>query len=235
MWISHPATAQTAPPKDEIEIPAPLPIVPETETPRDSLPEEKPKKEDAISESGVDTFIAPDITEKPDYSRLSEKAEREVRLNALFDRLKLAEDEEAANLIAEDIWALWLESGSASVNLVLRRGADAQTKKNIKVARRLYDQVTLLAPDFAEGWARSSRLALEENNLSRALTEATRTLVLEPRHFYALWTMGNVFEQLGRGDEALETYREANKLHPQLKAVKDRLAELESTINGDVL
>jgi len=47
--------------------------------------------------------------------------------------------------------------------------------------------------------------------------------------------MGNVFEQLGRGDEALETYREANKLHPQLKAVKDRLAELESTINGDVL
>jgi len=78
-------------------------------------------------------------------------------------------------------------------------------------------------------------LALEENNLSRALTEATRTLVLEPRHFYALWTMGNVFEQLGRGDEALEAYREANKLHPQLKAVKDRLAELESTINGDVL
>jgi len=121
------------------------------------------------------------------------------------------------------------------VNLVLRRGADAQKKKNIKVARRLYDETTKLRPEFAEGWARSSRLALEENNLSRALNEAAKTLVLEPRHFYALWTMGNVFEQLGRGNEALESYREANKLHPQLKAVKDRLSELESDINGDVL
>ena len=47
--------------------------------------------------------------------------------------------------------------------------------------------------------------------------------------------MGNVFEQLGRQDEALEAYREANKLYPELKAVKDRLGALQSDIDGDVL
>lgn len=234
VWLPSYATAQVAPPRDRIELPPPEPVTPQLETPREEKPDEGEDKADT-SGNDIQAFTAPDIPEKPDYSRISENAERDARLEILFERLKKAQDEEAAELIAEDIWALWLESGSASVNLVLRRGADAQKKKNIKVARRLYDETTKLRPEFAEGWARSSRLALEENNLSRALNEAAKTLVLEPRHFYALWTMGNVFEQLGRGNEALESYREANKLHPQLKAVKDRLSELESDINGDVL
>jgi len=99
----------------------------------------------------------------------------------------------------------------------------------------MFDHVTALSPEYAEGWARSSRLALDEKDLSRALNEAAQALVLEPRHFYALWTMGNIFEQLGRQDEALEAYREANKLYPELKAVKDRLEAMQSAIDGDVL
>lgn len=47
--------------------------------------------------------------------------------------------------------------------------------------------------------------------------------------------MGNIFEQLGRQEEALEAYREANKLYPELKAVKDRLEAMQSAIDGDVL
>lgn len=173
--------------------------------------------------------------DKPDYSRLSAEEERTVRLDALFERLANAESEEKAELVAEEVWAIWLDSGSASVNFVLRRGTAAHKSGQKDLARRLYDQTITLSPDYAEGWARSSRLAMEEENLSRALTEAAKTLTLEPRHFYALWTMGNIFEKLGRNEEALEAYREAHKLHPQLKAVKDRLALLESNLNGDVL
>jgi len=99
----------------------------------------------------------------------------------------------------------------------------------------MYDNVTTLSPDYAEGYARSARLALEEDDLGRALTEAAQALVYEPRHFYALWTMGNVFEKLGRQDEALEAYREAHKLYPELKAVKDRLGTMQSEVDGDVL
>lgn len=99
----------------------------------------------------------------------------------------------------------------------------------------MFDHVTTLSPEYAEGWARSSRLAMEQKDLSRALTEAAQALILEPRHFFALWTMGNIFEQLGRQEEALEAYREANKLYPELKAVKDRLEAMQSAIDGDVL
>ena len=172
---------------------------------------------------------------KPNYSDLTEEAERAAKLDTYFKRLKAETNPEDANLIAEDIWAVWLDSGSDTVNFILRRGTAAQKRGENKLARRMYDNVTTLNPDYAEGWARSSRLALEEKDLSRALTEAAQALVYEPRHFYALWTMGNVFEQLGRQEEALEAYREANKLYPELKAVKDRLGAMQSAIDGDVL
>ena len=186
---------------------------------------------DIIPEGTEDSAVPP----APDYSEISAAAEREAKLTDLFAKLKAEENPEDANLIAEEIWVIWLDSGSASINLVLRRGSDAQTKNQNKKARRMFDNVTSLQPDYAEGWARSSRLALEEKDFSRALTEAVRTLSLEPRHFYALWTLGNAFERLGRQEEALEAYREANALYPELAQVKERLKALEAEVEGDVL
>jgi len=220
--VAGPAMAQDNPetkPKIQIEPPETI-IAP--------LPDEGDADAEIITEepAGID---------KPDYSQLTPDAERTVRLDKLFKRLKTETNAEDANLIAEDIWAVWLDSGSASVDFLLRRGTAAQKRGEIKLARRMYDHVTTLEPDYAEGWARSSRLALEEKDLGRALVEAAQALVFEPRHFYALWTMGNVFEQLGRHEDAVEAYSEANKLYPELKAVKDRLGELQNDIDGDVL
>lgn len=194
-------------------------------------------KSDANKDDGADD-IKDDQAEAPkgpDYSELTPNAERQARLDEIFERLQAETNPEDADLIAEEIWALWLDSGSASIDFVLRRGSAAHTRKDHKLARRMFDHVTELSPDYAEGWARSSRLALDEKDLGRALNEAAQALILEPRHFYALWTMGNVFEQLGRQDEALEAYREAHKLYPELKAVKDRLGTMQSAIDGDVL
>ncbi len=174
-------------------------------------------------------------SEAPDYSKLSKEAEKRARLDVLFSRLAKADTEEGGNLIAEEIWAIWLDSGSASVNLLIRRGTAAQKRKDLVMARRMYDHVTGLMPDYAEGWARSARLAIEEDDLNRALTETAETLIREPRHFYALWTMGNVLERLGRDMAALEAYSEAHRLYPELKPVKDRVEFMRNAIEGDVL
>jgi len=177
------AFAQDNRPTIEIEPPDPI----ETpEQPRELAPE-------TIIESEED--LAPTI-EKPDYSALTEEAERTAKLEGLFDRLQAESNAEDANLIAEEIWAIWLDSGSDTVNFILRRGTAAQKRSDNKLARRMFDHVTTLNPDYAEGWARSSRLALEEKDLSRALVEATQALIYEPRHFYALWTMGSAKNRL---------------------------------------
>ena len=196
----------------------------------------------AEAEGDIDTAVGA-LTEAttevpkalPDYSRLPESAERAVRLDALFDRLQAEDNAEAANLIAEEIWAIWLDSGSDSVNMLLRRGTAAQKRGDDRLARRMYNHVIELSPDYAEGWARSARLAYEEDDLSRALSEVTQALILEPRQFYAHWTLGNIFEKIGRTEEAYETYKEANRLYPELMPVKDRLEMMKGSIEGDVL
>ena len=199
----------------------------------DQTPEEDQAEDQAEALSGEGEEEA--APKGPDYSDLTPQAERGARLEKLFERLKSEKNSESAALIAEEVWALWLDSGSDTVNFILRRGMAAQTRGELKLARHMFDNVTTLEPNFPEGWARSSRLAYEEEDFSRALTDASRTLVIEPRHFYALWTMGNVFEKLGRQEDALEAYREAGKLYPELDAVKKRLGTMESNVKGDVL
>ena len=175
------------------------------------------------------------LKDETDYSQLSEAEEKSARLDKLFEKLAVEEDESQAELIAEEVWALWTRSGSASVDLVLRRGADAQTRLNFGLARRMFDNVTTLEPNYAEGWVRSGRLALIENNLDRAMAELTKALILEPRHFYALWSLGRVMEKLERLEDALEIYNAAHALYPKLEGVDKRREALMSSVEGDVL
>lgn len=216
------------------ELPAPEPL----QLPPLELDNPATETEEGVEAEAVDGIDGEDIVPEnlaPDYSKLSPKAERMARLDALFIKLSEREDEESANLVAEEIMAIWVESGSASVNLLLRRGSEAAAKGDPKLARKMYNHAVDLSPDYAEAWARSSRLALTQKDYNRALNESLKALAFEPRHFYALWTLGNVLEVLNRPDEALETYREANRLYPELKAVKDRLGELEAEVDGTVL
>lgn len=233
------AAAQVLPAPEPLPVPQINPVQPNIElapTPDgeedETADETADEAEDSAAIEGED--IVPDDL-APDYSKLSPKAERAARLDDLFIKLAEREDEESANLVAEEISAIWIESGSASVNLLLRRGSEATAQGDAKLARKMYNHAVDLAPDYTEAWARSARLALTQKEYNRALNESLKTLKLEPRHFYTLWTLGNVLEVLNRQDEALEAYREANRLNPELKAVKDRLEQLEIEIGGTVL
>ena len=212
------ASAQAPLPEDlpEIELPE---IIPQPDK-----PEEDPDAEDADEK--------PDL---PDYSHLPPKAEKEARLNDLFSKLKAETEADAGNLVAEEIWAIWLNSGSASVDLLLRRGTAAGKTGDVELSRRLYDHVTTIMPDYAEGWSRSGRLAYEQEDYNRAVVELTQALILEPRHFYALWSMGNIMESLGRADEALEIYTEAYELYPSMPQIKERKEALQAALQGAVL
>ena len=178
------------------------------------------------------------LRDDTDYSQLSEAEEKAARLDKLFEKLAAeadSEDGEQSELIAEEIWALWKQSGSATIDLALRRGSEAQGLGDLKLARRMFDHVTTLDPDYAEGWARSGRLAVSEENLDRALAELIKALIIEPRHFYALWSMASVMEKLERNQNALDIYNEAHKLYPKLEPVKKRRDALSSALDGDVL
>ena len=196
---------------------------------------------------GTEIPDAPAITPVPEFDdtedgkekrkdlTIRSESDRAEILDELFIELNIAPDEEAAELIAEEIWAVFLQSRSASVDFLLLRGISAQNRGDLVLARRMFDHVTRLSPEYAEGWSRSARLAIDENDLQRAATDVTQALVYEPRHFYALWTMGNILEKLGRTDKAFEAYEAAHKLYPQHEEIKVRVEYLRDGAQGQAL
>ena len=46
----------------------------------------------------------------------------------MFEKLRNAPSDSEANDVAMDIWASWMESGSPTVDVIMERGVDAQTR-----------------------------------------------------------------------------------------------------------
>lgn len=153
----------------------------------------------------------------------------------LFERLRGAEAESEAADIADDIWAIWRESDSATVDLMMRRAIDQMGRGEHDVARELLDRVILLDPEFSEAWHRRAGLFLLAENYPEAIRDLNQTLALEPRHFGAWMGLGFILEQLGGRREALESYREALKIYPLLPQAISAERRLARATEGEEL
>ena len=146
---------------------------------------------------------------------------------------QLAKPEGEAWRIAEsDILREWSKSGSASLDLLLKRGEDALDEGDPQSAIGHLTALTDQAPEFAAGWyARSSAFAAT-GHFGPAFDDLAKTLKLEPRHFAALTQLGVLFEEIGNPEKALEAYRESLKIHPHQQEAIDGVARLEREQTG---
>ena len=103
----------------------------------------------------------------------------------MFAKLKAATEEAEAADVAADIWATWMESGSATVDLLMQRTLEALGAEDTGTAHELLDRVILLKPDYPEAYHRRAGLFLMEENYPEAFRDLNEALKLEPRHFGA--------------------------------------------------
>ncbi|GGB71416.1 tetratricopeptide repeat protein [Henriciella pelagia] len=153
----------------------------------------------------------------------------------MFEELKNAPTEEEATSVALDIWAAWMESGSAAADLVMERAVTAQSLGDRELAHELYDRVISIQPEYAEAYNRRATVFLMEEKYDEALRDVNEALRLEPRHFGAWMGLARVLEQLGAKEEALIAYREALKIHPTLGPARSAEARLVKEKNGQGL
>lgn len=146
-------------------------------------------------------------------------------------------DPEAANplKIEERIVELWSQSGSDTADFLLRRGRDAMNAEGFAAAVGHLTALIDHAPDFAEAWnARATAFfMLEEYGL--ALADLEHVLALNPEHFGALAGLGLILEQMGREREALEAYRQSQRLNPHRDMVNDAVQRLAPKVDGPSL
>lgn len=134
-----------------------------------------------------------------------------------------------------DIEMAWSRSGSPAMDLLLKRGEQALDGGDAEAAVEHLTALTDHAPDFPEGWNARANAWLAAGEFGPAIADLRRALILEPRHWGALATLGQVFEEMDQPDRALAAYRASFGLNPHQDAVKDAIARLEKELAGVAL
>lgn len=154
------------------------------------------------------------------------------QLEQLYTELSASQSAESAAQTEERIWAIWSQSGSPTVDVLLDRASAAETAGEVDLAMSFLDQASALAPNFAEPWNRRASIAYRAHDYPGAIASIQETLKREPRHFGALAGLGLIYEELGQERAALEAYRAALAVHPYYDVAKRGAARLEPRVDG---
>jgi tetratricopeptide (TPR) repeat protein len=152
---------------------------------------------------------------------------RAARLDALFDSLKTAKSDTAAEAAENGILSVWLQSGSDTVDLMMTWALKAMEAKDYSAALDFLGRITQIRPDFVEGWNKRATVYYLTDDYARSLSDIRHVLALEPRHFGALAGLGSILRELGEDREALVAYRAALAADPHMDEVRKAIDELE--------
>ena len=158
--------------------------------------------------------------------------EPSIKLDTLFDALKIAPDEGSAKAIEERIWAVWVVSGSDTCNLLMTRVKAASDDKDYDLAIKLLGAVIAINPKYVEAWNQRATIYYLKDDYGHALADLREVLALEPRHFGAWSGLGLILQDIGDDRHALEAYRKALAIDPHLEHIPDVVKTLTEKVEG---
>lgn len=154
-------------------------------------------------------------------------------LDDLFARLGKTATSEAAKPIEQEILLQFLQSGSATVDLLMTR-ADALLEGGDKDnAAKILEAVTRIAPGYAEGWHQKGKLEAETGHDTAALVSLQKAVTLNPREFAALVDLGDMLAEYGAKPAALASFKRALALDPHFEGLDKRVEGLARDVEGE--
>ena len=201
----------------------------------------------AFAQSEAEPEVLPPVAQQPgsesqpeaddSVQPLPRDATEQVRaahLDQLFGRLAMADNPDWER-VQRQIWAAWNHSGSPSMDFLAHRADAAMAEQDYEAAMVFLNDLVRLAPDFAEGWNKRATLHFVLEDYGRSLDDIARTLKLEPRHFGALSGLGIILDRVGDKPGALEAYRRAVEIHPNLPGAQEGIRKLSKEVEGQRL
>ena len=158
--------------------------------------------------------------------------DRTRNLDFLFGALKAAPDAASAKQVENRIWALWVASGSDTANLLMTRVKTAIEANDLNLAVQLLDAVVKIKPDYIEAWNRRATIHYMRKEFGESLQDIRQVLIREPRHFGALSGLGMILQEFGDEKRALEAFRRALEIHPNLQKIPDLVKTLTEKVEG---
>jgi len=132
----------------------------------------------------------------------------------------------------QGLWLLWTRSGDAAIDALMARATEAMQSGQYAEAVKLLDQVVKRKPDFAEGWNRRATVHYLAGELRKSIADCDEVLKRNPGHFGALSGLGQIYLQLDDEQKALEWFRRALEVNPNMLSVEMNVRMLEERLKS---
>ena len=153
----------------------------------------------------------------------------EAEAAPLYERLR--DEHPAVRSYAEQaLWLVWSRSGDTAVDRLMEQGLEQMHARRYDEAIATFSQVIRRKPAFAEGWNKRATARHLAGDYRRSLADCAEVLKRNPRHFGALSGAGLNHLQLEEPRRALEWFRRALEVNPNLEGVKVEIRQLEERL-----
>jgi tetratricopeptide (TPR) repeat protein len=150
--------------------------------------------------------------------------------NHVLGRALQDEDRTVRMLSENGIRSVWLRGGTEDqrrqLNVIVRLNSAQHYDEAIRRATGLLRT----AGGFAEAWNQRAIAHFALGHYSESIRDCHQALELNPYHFAAAAGMGHAYLKLGNQVSALECFRRALGLNPDLEAVRVQVARLSRLI-----
>jgi tetratricopeptide (TPR) repeat protein len=147
----------------------------------------------------------------------------------LYERLR-DESPMVRSFAEQALWLVWSRSGDAAVDRLMERGLEEMHAERHREAITTFSEVIRRRPAFAEGWNKRATVLYLAGEYRRSLADCNEVLKRKPRHFGALSGAGLNHLKLEQHREALQWFRRALEVNPNMPGVKTQVEELEGLL-----
>ena len=143
----------------------------------------------------------------------------------------LLDDDRTVRTLAENgIRSVWTRAGNEverkELGVILRLNAARLSQDAVSRATKLIER----APWFAEAWHQRAVGQAALGRLIESIRDCHQTLEINPYHFVAATSMGQAYLQLDNPVSALECFRRALRLNPDLEGVRVQVVRLTRAV-----
>lgn len=135
---------------------------------------------------------------------------------------------------AEDaLWSIWFRIGNPAASERFRKGLKFLSDEDFVAAAAEFNQTLDLDPDFAEAYNQLAIAHYLSGEWDASISACRRVLALMPTHFGAMAGLGHGYAHRGELKQAIDCYRRALAINPQMTAITDAKQRLEAELARD--
>ena len=161
--------------------------------------------------------------------------ERDVRLNQLFNELKVNKSKVASE-VEQEIWKIWSTHPSdAKLTARLEEGSQRVRDQQLSKAIEIFTEVINLDQNWAEAWNKRATVFYMMGKFKQSQEDIDKVLALEARHFGALAGQGLVNIQLKNYEKAILSYQQVKEIYPSMQSPEIMIRRIEELMKQQTI